>query len=303
MASSLPFLRIPTHLRPELACEIFPDRVVAARRATGKGAAAPLQFYSAPLPEDAIAPSTRGENCTNPAALTEAVRNALSQTEARTRNVTVIVPDPAARVFLLDFDSLPTRAREAMPILRFRLRKMLPFEVDEAAVSYQILRQHPAPMRVLAIAMPGTIRAEYESAVRTAGFEPGVMMTSTLASLAALETEEPALIVNRSRHSMTTAITHKGEILLHRSLELSQKPEREREELAQSVTVATAYFEDSLGVQPAHIDYTGQGGAKEFTDWVNNDDPLAPRVRNLVSLPTQTQLAGLTAGVTGALKN
>lgn len=303
MASSLPFLRVPTHLRPELACEIFPDRVVAARRPSGKTDPALLRFCTAALPEAAVQPSIRAANCSDPEALAEALRSALSQTEGRTRNVTVIVPDLAARVFLLDFDSMPSRAREALPILRFRLRKMLPFEVDEAALSYQVLHHHPGPLRVLVVAMPGEIRAEYENAVQRAGFEPGVMMTSTLAALAALETEEPTLIVNRSSHSITTAITHKDQILLHRSLELSQKPEREREELAQSVTVATAYFEDLLAMPPRNIYYTGPGGADEFSAWVNHENPLAPKVRNLVPVSTQTPLYGLTAGVTGALKN
>ena len=34
--------------------------------------------------------------------------------------------------------------------------------------------------------MPGTVLAEYESAVRAAGYEPGVVLPSTLAAAAAV---------------------------------------------------------------------------------------------------------------------
>ena len=45
------------------------------------------------------------------------------------------------RVFVLDFDSLPAKPAEALPVLRFRLRKMVPFDVEHAGVSYQVLTE------------------------------------------------------------------------------------------------------------------------------------------------------------------
>ena len=50
-----------------------------------------------------------------------------------------MVPDSTVRVLLLDFDSLPSKAAEALPVVRFRLKKLLPFDADDAAVSYQIM--------------------------------------------------------------------------------------------------------------------------------------------------------------------
>ena len=55
--------------------------------------------------------------------------------------MTLIVPDTAVRVFVMDFDSLPAKAAEALPVLRIRLRKMVPFDVEKAGVSYQVLSQ------------------------------------------------------------------------------------------------------------------------------------------------------------------
>ncbi len=295
-----------SHLRPPLACEIFPGGVVAARRETRKGQHKSdddsLSFAYEPLPDDAVVPGLKGANLSDPAAVSDAIRKVLENTGARRKNVTVIVPDAAARVFLLDFDSLPQRQREALPILRFRLRKLLPFDVEEAAVSYQLLPESEQQVRALVVAMPRAILAEYESAVRGAGFEPGAVLTSTIASLAALRVNGPALIINRSHSSVTTAIIRRDDLLLHRTLDLPQNPALLREELLQSISVALAYFEDTLQSLPSTIYYNGPGGAEGVSALIGNNDPLAPRVRDLVTPPAGTSIPpGISAGIAGAL--
>lgn len=295
-----------SHLRPPLACEIFPGGVVAARREIHKGSQRSeedaLTFHYVPLPEGAVMPGIKEANLANSAAVSAAIRQGLDGAGARRKNVTIIVPDAATRVLLLDFDSFPQRQRDAMPILRFRLRKLLPFDVEDAAISYQLLPGSSQQIRVLAIAMPRSILAEYESVVRAAGFEPGSVLTSTIASLAALRANGPALIVNRSAGSLTTAITRQDDLLLHRILDLPQSPTIEREELIQAVSVALAYFEDTMQSLPSTIYYAGPGGAAGFSALIDNNDPLAPRVRDLVTPPATASLpAGMSAGVAGAL--
>jgi hypothetical protein len=68
--------------------------------------------------------------------------------------------------------------------------------------------------------MPRDVLAEYESVAREAGFEPGVVLPSTLATLTAITDDEPTLLVNAGSLSITTAILNGGQLLLHRSLDL-----------------------------------------------------------------------------------
>ena len=295
-----------SHMRPPLACEIFPAGVVAARREARKGAHRAeddaITFSYVRLPESAVTPGLKNANLADPSAVSGAIRKALEEVGARRKNVTLIVPDAAARVLLLDFDSLPSRERDALPILRFRLRKMLPFDVEDAAISYQLLPGSSQQIRALVVAMPRAVLAEYESAVRNAGFEPGSVLTSTIASLAALRASGPALIINRSHSSITTAIVRQDDLLLHRTLDLPQNPALLREELAQAVSVALAYFEDTLQSMPSTIYYAGSGGASGFSELIENNDPLAPRVRDLVTPTAATSLPpGMSAGIAGAL--
>jgi type IV pilus assembly protein PilM len=151
-------------------------------------------------------------------------------------------------VLLLDFDTLPTKAQEVLPLIRFRLRRMVPFDLDTAAVSYQILKRPNASgnggaVRVIAAAMPADVRSEIESAVREQDREPGALLPSTLAALAALPESGSHLLVHTGVASITTAITREGDLVLYRRTDLS---DADPGEMGQAVLVAAAYYEDTL---------------------------------------------------------
>jgi type IV pilus assembly protein PilM len=290
-----------TALRPSLACEITPEGVLAARNTAGGQpvmAFAPLS--SDPMSPDIVHPSLAAPNFTDRAAVVTALRRALDEVAAKERSLTLVVPDATVRVLILDFDSLPSKPQEASPIVRFRVRKLAPFDVDHAAISYQVIREEQEQTRALVTVMPAPIRAEYEDAVRAAGYEPGVILPSMLASLAALRSEDTALVVNRSGLSLTTAIASGDELLLHRTMELPTGHAAQREELAQAVSVATAYFEDTMNTPPDFLYYNGPGGAEEFAAALGPEIGETLQVRDLAprsgAVPN-----GLAAGVMGAL--
>lgn len=282
-----------THQRPRLACEVTPDGVAAARLIDAQQTGTAF----APLLAGTLIPGLKPPNIIDKAAIVAALKHALDAVEARDKRLTLVVPDAAARVLLLDFDTLPARPAEAMPIVRFRLRKLIPFEVDEAAVSYQIMQQTAAETRVLVTAMPHDVLAEYEEAARLAGYEPGVVLTSTLGALAELAQSDPALLVNLNGNSVTTAITRGDDLLLHRSVELPPQEALREDEIRHAVSVSVAYFEDTLAFVPDVIFYAGPGGAAELTRVLGL---VQFRVRDLVSNGNGVP-KGLAAAVTGAL--
>jgi type IV pilus assembly protein PilM len=209
--------------RPRLACEISPQGVVAARAET---AAAPLSAVArVSLAAGAVTPSLKPGNIPDRVAVIAAIRKALEEvgTRANSRDsdLTLVIPDAAVRVLLLDFDALPSRLSEALPIVRFRLKKMLPFDADDAMVTYQVMSTSRSVVRVLAVAIPPDVLAEYEAVVREAGFEPGSVLPSTLACVAAMDDADgAALLINANPVGVTTAIVRGGILMLHRSVDL-----------------------------------------------------------------------------------
>src|ERR1019366_3612405 len=142
-----------------------------------------------------------------------AIRSALTQVGPRTHTVTLVVPDSVVRVFVLDYDSFPSKPEEVYPVLRVRLRKMVPFDVEHAGLSYQVLASNSHEVRVLVAILPGPVLAEYESAVRAAGCEPGAVLPSTLAAQELVEPFEASLVANLSSASLTTSISNGQDLL------------------------------------------------------------------------------------------
>ena len=213
--------------RPRLAVEIRWGGVIAAR-ADDASAGIISQVQRIELHADAIEPGLKAGNFKERALVVAAVRRTLEAVTEKGlgREVTLVVPDATVRVLLLDFDTLPTKAAEALPVVRFRLKKLLPFDADGAALSYQVMsgtrNVAKGQLRVVAVAIPREVLEEYEEIVRDAGFEPGAVLPSTLAALSGLTDDGlPTLVVNAGPQSVTTAIVESGVLLLHRSVDMS----------------------------------------------------------------------------------
>ncbi len=216
------FLPKASGTRPRVACEMMPQGVVVARSAEASGPLAAVGRVA--LAAGAIEPGLRPGNIVDRVAVVAALRSALESIGERAKgkdaNLTLVIPDAAVRVLLLDFEALPNKLTEALPLVRFRLKKLLPFEADDAMVTFQAMSTGKNLVRVLAVAIPRDVLSEYETAAREAGFEPGAVLPSTLAALAGLEGDEPTLLVNANPLGVTTAIVRNGILLLHRSVDL-----------------------------------------------------------------------------------
>ena len=291
--------------RPAAAIEISDDAVVAA--ATPQAGQAAV-YAVEPLPRGAILPSLSEGNVADPNAVAGAIRSALGQVQPRVKAISVVLPDVAVRVFVLDFDTLPSRAEEAMPVIRFRLRKSVPFDVEGAGVSYQVLSEGSSRLatqwKVLAAIIPGPVLAEYESVIRMAGYEPGAVLPSSIAVLAAIESQETVLAVNLSAQALTTSILSGNDILLHRTIELPAIVEEQQLDVQRSIAVASAFFEDKVQVRPHRLLYSGVLTTQDFALML--DDPelavgeVVPRPAfGMASAIGHQSLAGVTGMLAG----
>ncbi len=291
--------------RPPVAVEISPQGVLAA---SSPGPGQPPVYAFEPLPQGALVPDLSEPNLRAPEVVANAIRTALGQVAPRTRSVTLVLPDTVVRVFVLDFDSLPARPEEAIPVLRFRLRKTIPFDVEHAGVSYQVLFESKTECKVLAAVLPGSVLQEYEAAIHQAGYEPGAVLPTSLAALGAIDSPDPVLAANLGAQALTTSITHGQNLLLYRTLELPEDAALRLAEVQRGIAVAAAYFEDKIGARPQLLHYAGIGAggnsaAEDFAQWI--DDPeltvtdLAPRPETGAATPLGNLLS--LAGVVGAL--
>ena len=190
--------------RPRLACEITLDSVIAARASDNS----PVEvFTSRRLNPGVIAPGLNIPNVLDAEGLRLSLSSALSAVVGKSRDVIVVLPDVAIRMMLLDFEALPTKAEEIAPVIRFRLKKSLPFDVDQAALSYEMIRTN-GTIRAVAAVSPREIIEEYEKAFRAAGYEPGVVLPSSFAALGLVDGERPTLVLKVDPLNITITVSN-----------------------------------------------------------------------------------------------
>lgn len=203
---------------PLLACEIT-QQYVAAARWNRRGAALD-GFAVEKLPAGALIPSAVESNIAQPAVAQSVMREVFSRLKAQEQDVAVLLPDPVIRVFVQHFEEFPRRAEEAVPMLRWKLKKSVPFEAEETLVSY--MRQEPREDGVDIVTGLARLRIvkEYENLVGTAGMRPGVVMSSSLAAVSLLDDRQPALMARLSGTTLTTAIVRQGVLCGYRCTDL-----------------------------------------------------------------------------------
>jgi len=252
MSSKLP--------KPKLACEISADRVLAGR-VSDRGS---METCAASeLAPGSVVPDLIEANLRERARVLDAIGEALGSVSGRSRDVIAVLPDTAIRVALLDFETLPSNRQEAEGVVRFRLKKSLPFDVEKARISYDA-QSNENGVRVIAAVGLTSVIEDYESIFREAGYTPGVVLPSMLAALGAADAARPTLVVKVDARTISIAIVDKQQLLLFRTLENPRGVTITGEQLAEEVYPSIVFFQDTYNLNIDRIFVAGlsdSGGA------------------------------------------
>ncbi len=230
---------------PYFAIEFAPDRVAAAR---WKGNSVD-EFTVETLPPAALVPSAVEANVINASAMKTGMANIVSRLRARGQEVALILPDPVIRVFVQHFEEFPRSPQEAIPMLRWKLKKSIPFEADETVISYmrQPAREEGVDM-VTALARLRIVR-EYEALAEGASLYPGVILSSS-----------PTLLARVSGVALTTAIVRGDMLCGYRCTELqAHSGDITPQMLLEEIYPVAAYYQDTWGEGIGSVRVAGLG--------------------------------------------
>lgn len=246
--------KLSSRSKPKLACEVASDRVLAARVAERGDI---IEMCAAgELSPGSLVPDLTEANLRNRSGVSKAIRETLGAISGRSRDVIAVLPDTAVRVALLDFETLPTNRQEAEGVVRFRLKKSLPFDVEKAKVSYHT-QTATGGLRVIAAVALTSVIEDYESAFREAGYTPGVVLPSMLAALGATQPEKPTMVVKVDARTASIAILQGQHLLLFRTLENAWGAKITGEQLGEEVYPSIVFFQDTYHLNLEQIFVAG----------------------------------------------
>jgi type IV pilus assembly protein PilM len=221
-----------------MAFEVSEAGIAAARI----GSRTELDFHA--LKPGVLAVSPLKENVLEEVEFTTAVKAlAASHTARKGKDAALILPDFSTRTTVLDFDTFPADAEEQLALIRFRLKRAVPFDADSAAVSY-FAQPGAKRVDVVVVMTPLEIVARYEAPFRAAGLNPGLVTTSSLAALELAPEAGLSVVAKLTGRVLTLLVREKSVLKLVRCLEL---PAPELEDIAAVLAPTFVYMEDNLG--------------------------------------------------------
>jgi len=236
---------------PSMAFEISEAGISVARLS----AKTELDFR--PLKAGVLGITPLKDNVLLPDELAIAVREAAPQNGNRKRrDAALILPDYSTRISVLDFDNFPSDQKEQLALIRFRIRKSVPFDVESAAISYFAQQSESKKYDVVVVVAPLEVISRYEAPFRAAGINPGLVTTSSLSALNLIEEGGITVVAKISGRVLTVMVLRNGRLKLVRCLEVHAN---DVAEIATDLYPTFVYIEDNIGAKADRLLLCGFG--------------------------------------------
>ena len=232
---------------PDVAIEIDSAHVAAARLAWHGSSSIVAAHVVEPLAAGVVAPTLAAANISDVPALARAISQALARLGGRVARAALVIPDTAAKVSLIRFDTVPPNTADLAEMVRWQVRKSAPFPLDQAVVSFTPgVKPDDGGQEFVVTTARVDVIEQYEQACSQAGVHAGLIDIATFSILNGVLTAQAApagdwLLVHATPTYTTLAVLRGGELIFFRNRE-----EESGGTLADVVHQTAMYYEDRL---------------------------------------------------------
>ena len=207
--------------RPTVAIEIASRRVTVASVSGVPGRAVIGAFASEELPAGVLTPALTERNIAGGDEVRAALRRALDRAGLKSvRRAALVVPDSLARVSFVELAEVPSRAGDLDRLLRWQLRKSLPFPVADARLSHFVAHAEPGRTTLAVVLARQEVVAEYEAVAAALDIHVGLVdLASFNVASAILSTGVPAgdsLLVCLAPDATTLLVLRRDHLMFYR---------------------------------------------------------------------------------------
>ena len=210
---------------PPVAIEIDRGQLTLVRvRPRGRAKPSLEAFRVQPAPEHAVGASIFRPNLGSLGEMTTQAKDLLEKSGTKAGKISLILPDNLAKVSIVTLPERPVNRKQLNELLRFKLRRSVPFRLEDAVVSSWAL-PGPGPEAHLMVAvMLRSVVEQYEAAFQAVGARPGLvdLCTPSLFNLArpelarAVAAGSDAALLNCTRNYFTLMIVRADRIVFFR---------------------------------------------------------------------------------------
>lgn len=229
---------------PAVGVEIAADRVSVV--SLDHGSTPTITAYAVePVSSGAVVPALNATNIVDGNGVADALRRALERSGIRPGRIALVVPDAVARVSLLPFETVPERQADLDQLIRWQVRKAVPFPIDAAQIAWD----RGAGTEFVVSVSRRDIIEEYEGVCARAGLQAGIVDLATFnqinAVLAAGRIEGDWMLVHLTPTDASIGLVRGDDLIFFRNKTIARD-----EPVEDLVHQTTMYHEDRLGGGP-----------------------------------------------------
>ncbi len=185
-------------------------------RVSAKGKSV-VDFYASDIPEGVVQPSFIEKNIIEPEVLKEEFSKAARKMRLNGKDIALIFPELSQKTFTFSFDSLPGGSREREQIIRFRIKKRMPFFPEDARISYDLFPKDSG-LRAVVILTRTNIIKEYEEFFLRFGFNVRTAVPPSVGLINLLDagSEKNCFLLNIEKESFSLSLYKDSEFILYR---------------------------------------------------------------------------------------
>ncbi len=243
---------------PSLGIELRTNEISIVRLNQRNGQATLDSGVTSPLPSGCVACHMSKPNILNRDVLKKTIATELRQIGGLdNRRLALTLPDYVSRISVVELKETPKSKAETLEMLKFSLKKLLPFEISDARLVYEQL-QH-SPFSFLTGVMNEAIVTEYEEFFEEQGFDVGIILPTSISLLRVLDRlvehnlseDEDYFFVNLEQDYFTVSLVQDRNVpVLTRTLGLQLEGEPQllytTEDLVQEIIPTAIYYQEKL---------------------------------------------------------
>jgi hypothetical protein len=190
--------------------------------------------------------------------MTAQVRDLFVRSGTKPGRVSLILPDNLAKVSIVTLPERPATRKQLSELLRFKLRRSVPFRLEDAVISSTVLPGPGPECNVLVAVMLRSVIEQYETAFEAAGARLGLvdLCTPSLFNLtrrellAAAAGGADAALLNGTRNYFTLMIAHAGRVVFYRCKTYAggeeTDPQARLAVMGRELASSLSYYQDKL---------------------------------------------------------
>ncbi len=252
---------------PPVALELDGSEIVLVRLKRHRRGKPALEAHrQRPLPEP-TAGSILRPNLAAPEQVSQQIRELFEETGTRPGRVSLVVPDNLAKIALLTLPEKPPSRRQLEEIVRFKVRRSVPFRLEDAALSYQVLPGPGKSVHILVALLRKGVVEQYERVLGAAGARVGLfdLCTPNLLNLCRAELQTAAAaggdvaLLNCTRTYFSLLIVRGEQLIFYRCKSFGVGDNGAKQvngALVRELAGSLSYYQEKLsgaGIQTAFV--------------------------------------------------